>query len=130
MSFFRLQNVEHDLIRTRTARGRSRAQAQGQQMGRPPALTPAQPKEATRHIVDFPRCEGFAPLKMKRKGMETAVFWLVIVGPILIGVAGAAWYGGRQTLALWMGFVGTVFLLLAGALQSQLAILAKHSSCA
>ena len=43
-----LADVERDLIRTRTAEGRSRAKAQGQQMGRPPALTPAQQKEATR----------------------------------------------------------------------------------
>jgi DNA invertase Pin-like site-specific DNA recombinase len=32
-----LAEVEHDLIRARTAAGRSRAKAQGQQMGRPPA---------------------------------------------------------------------------------------------
>jgi DNA invertase Pin-like site-specific DNA recombinase len=31
-----LADVERDLIRTRTAEGRSRAQAQGKQMGRPP----------------------------------------------------------------------------------------------
>jgi DNA invertase Pin-like site-specific DNA recombinase len=34
-----LADVERDLIRTRTAEGRSRAKAQGRQMGRPPALT-------------------------------------------------------------------------------------------
>jgi DNA invertase Pin-like site-specific DNA recombinase len=33
-----LADVERDLIRTRTAEGRSRAKAQGRQMGRPPAL--------------------------------------------------------------------------------------------
>jgi DNA invertase Pin-like site-specific DNA recombinase len=33
-----LADVARDLIRTRTAEGRSRAKAQGQQMGRPPAL--------------------------------------------------------------------------------------------
>jgi len=33
-----LADVERDLIRTRTAEGRSRAKAQGKQMGRPPAL--------------------------------------------------------------------------------------------
>jgi DNA invertase Pin-like site-specific DNA recombinase len=43
-----LADVERDLIRTRTAEGRSRAKACGQQMGRPPALTPAQQKEANR----------------------------------------------------------------------------------
>src|SRR5271154_3447507 len=43
-----LADVERDLIRTRTAEGRSRAKAQGKAMGRPPSLTPAQMKEATR----------------------------------------------------------------------------------
>jgi hypothetical protein len=42
-----LADVERDLIRTRTAEGRSRAKARGRQMGRPPALTPAQQKKAT-----------------------------------------------------------------------------------
>jgi DNA invertase Pin-like site-specific DNA recombinase len=37
-----LADVERDLIRTRTAEGRSRAKAQGKAMGRPPSLTPAQ----------------------------------------------------------------------------------------
>ena len=41
-----LADVERDLIRTRTAEGRSRAIARGQHMGRPPALTPAQAREA------------------------------------------------------------------------------------
>ncbi len=43
-----LADVERDLIRTRTAEGRSRAKAQGQHMGRPPKLTPQQQKEARR----------------------------------------------------------------------------------
>jgi DNA invertase Pin-like site-specific DNA recombinase len=47
-----LADVERDLIRTRTAEGRSRAKAQGQQMGRPPALTPTQQKEATRRRAE------------------------------------------------------------------------------
>jgi DNA invertase Pin-like site-specific DNA recombinase len=33
--------VERDLIRTRTAEGRSRAKARGKHMGRTPSLTPA-----------------------------------------------------------------------------------------
>jgi DNA invertase Pin-like site-specific DNA recombinase len=37
---------ERDLIRTRTAEGRSRAQKQGQRMGRPSKLTEAQKVEA------------------------------------------------------------------------------------
>jgi DNA invertase Pin-like site-specific DNA recombinase len=43
-----LADVERDLIRTRTAEGRSRAKAQGKAMGRPPSLTPEQMKEANR----------------------------------------------------------------------------------
>jgi DNA invertase Pin-like site-specific DNA recombinase len=43
-----LADVERDLIRTRTAEGRSRAKERGKRMGRPPSLTPAQQKEATR----------------------------------------------------------------------------------
>ena len=43
-----LADVERDLIRTRTAEGRSRAQAQAKHMGRPPSLTLAQQKEAIR----------------------------------------------------------------------------------
>src|SRR5918993_4468003 len=41
-----LADVERDLIRTRTAEGRSRAKARGQHMGRPSKLTPAQKEEA------------------------------------------------------------------------------------
>jgi len=41
-----LADVERDLIRTRTAEGRSRARARGQHMGRPPKLNPAQQAEA------------------------------------------------------------------------------------
>jgi DNA invertase Pin-like site-specific DNA recombinase len=42
-----LADVERDLIRTRTAEGRSRAKAQGKHMGRPPALlTREQRKQA------------------------------------------------------------------------------------
>src|SRR3954469_7774545 len=39
---------ERDLIRTRPAEGRSRAKARGKHMGRPPSLSSAQQKEATR----------------------------------------------------------------------------------
>jgi DNA invertase Pin-like site-specific DNA recombinase len=43
-----LADVERDLIRTRTAEGRSRARAQGRHMGRPPRMSAAQRKEARR----------------------------------------------------------------------------------
>jgi DNA invertase Pin-like site-specific DNA recombinase len=43
-----LADVERDLIRTRTAEGRSRAQKRGQHLGRPLKLTPTQRAEARR----------------------------------------------------------------------------------
>jgi DNA invertase Pin-like site-specific DNA recombinase len=46
-----LADVEHDLIRTPTAEGRSRAKARGQYMDRPPKLTPQQQEEARRRAV-------------------------------------------------------------------------------
>jgi DNA invertase Pin-like site-specific DNA recombinase len=47
-----LADVERDLIRTRTAEGRSRAQKRGQHMGRPPKPTPQQQKEARRRPAE------------------------------------------------------------------------------
>ena len=41
-----LAEFERDLIRTRTGKGRIRAVARGQKMGRPPKLTPHQKREA------------------------------------------------------------------------------------
>jgi DNA invertase Pin-like site-specific DNA recombinase len=48
----RLADVERDLIRTRTAQGRSRAQKRGQHMGRPARLTEAQKAEARRRRAE------------------------------------------------------------------------------
>src|SRR5205823_3131798 len=50
-----LAHVERDLIRTRTAEGRSRAKAEGQHIGRPPALTTAQKKQARKRRAEVPR---------------------------------------------------------------------------
>ena len=55
-----LADVERDLIRTRTAEGRSRAKARGTHMGRPPSLTPAQKKEATRRRAQGATLEELA----------------------------------------------------------------------
>jgi DNA invertase Pin-like site-specific DNA recombinase len=41
-----LDQLPGDLIRTRTAEGRSCAKARGQRVGRPPKLTPHQQREA------------------------------------------------------------------------------------
>ena len=56
-----LAGVERDLIRTRTAEGRSRAQKRGQHMGRPPKLTAAQQAEARRR-----RAEGATLAELAR----------------------------------------------------------------
>lgn len=47
-----LADVERDLIRTRTAEGRSRAKARGQHMGRPSKLTDVQKTEARRRRAE------------------------------------------------------------------------------
>jgi DNA invertase Pin-like site-specific DNA recombinase len=62
-----LADVERDLIRTRTAEGRSRAKARGQHMGRPPALTPEQQAEACQR-----RAEG-ATLKELAKSYNVGI---------------------------------------------------------
>jgi DNA invertase Pin-like site-specific DNA recombinase len=56
-----LADVERDLIRTRTAEGRSRAQRRGQRMGRKPKLTEAQRAEARRR-----RAQGATPAEPAR----------------------------------------------------------------
>ncbi len=56
-----LADVERDLIRTRTAEGRSRAQKRGQHMGRPPRLTAAQKAEAFQR-----RAEGATLVELAR----------------------------------------------------------------
>lgn len=45
-----LADVERDLIRTRTAEGRSRAKARGAHLGRPRKMTPDQQREATERL--------------------------------------------------------------------------------
>ena len=47
-----LADVERDLIRTRTAEGRSRAKARRQHMGRPPKLTPQQQQQARKRRAE------------------------------------------------------------------------------
>jgi DNA invertase Pin-like site-specific DNA recombinase len=56
-----LADVERDLIRTRTAEGRSRAQKRGQHMGRPSKLTDEQKVEARRR-----RAEGATLAELAR----------------------------------------------------------------
>ena len=56
-----LADVERDLIRTRTAEGRSRAQKRGQHMGRKPKLTEAQQAEARKR-----RAEGATLAELAR----------------------------------------------------------------
>src|SRR5271170_6912377 len=69
-----LANVERDLIRTRTAEGRARAQKRGQHMGRPPKLTDAQKAEARRRraqgatLAELARSYGVGKSTISRLG--------------------------------------------------------------
>jgi len=65
--FWRGADVERDLIRTRTAEGRSRAKARAQHMGRPPKLTPQSSRKKPRRR----RAEG-ATLKEPAKSYKTS----------------------------------------------------------
>jgi DNA invertase Pin-like site-specific DNA recombinase len=69
-----LADVERDLIRTRTAEGRSRAKARGQHMGRPPALTPQQQAEARQR-----RAEG-ATLKELARSYNVGIATIARLG--------------------------------------------------
>ncbi|MHB1548636.1 MAG: recombinase family protein [Acidimicrobiales bacterium] len=71
-----LADVERDLIRTRTAEGRSRAKARGQHMGRPPALTPQQQDEARQR-----RAEG-ATLKELARSYNVGIATIARLGPV------------------------------------------------
>ncbi|GBR73074.1 recombinase family protein [Acidiphilium acidophilum] len=71
-----LADVERDLIRTRTAEGRSRAKARGQHMGRPPALTPQQQDEARQR-----RAEG-ATLKELAQSYNVGIATIARLGPM------------------------------------------------
>ena len=55
--------------------------------------------------------------------MELALFWLPVIGGILLGgIAWNAWYGGNKILALWLGFFGIICFMLVAVLQIQKAI--------
>ena len=72
-----LADVERDLIRTRTAEGRSRATARGQHMGRPPALTPQQQAEARQRraegatLKELARSYDVSPATISRLGTSS-----------------------------------------------------------
>ena len=61
---------------------------------------------------------------MKRKTMDIAITWLLVLGPLLIGAGLAIWgfVDSSRTIALWTGFSGCLLLLIAGALQLQTTI--------
>jgi DNA invertase Pin-like site-specific DNA recombinase len=62
-----LADVERDLIRTRTAEGRSRATARGQHMGRPPALTPQQQAQARQRRAEGATLKELAAATMSAR---------------------------------------------------------------
>ncbi len=62
-----LADVERDLIRTRTAEGRSRAKARGQHMGRPPKLTAAAADGGTAAAGRGRDAQGAGPKLQRRQ---------------------------------------------------------------
>jgi DNA invertase Pin-like site-specific DNA recombinase len=72
-----LADVESDLIRTRTAEGRSRAKARGQQMGRKTKLTDAQQAEARKRraegatLAELGRSYGVGKSTISRLAVST-----------------------------------------------------------
>ena len=71
-----LADVERDLIRTRTAEGRCRAQKRGQHTGRPPKLISAQQAEARRRraqgatLAELARSYGVDKSTISRLSVE------------------------------------------------------------
>ena len=61
-----LADVERDLIRTRTAEGRSRAKARGQHMGRPPKLTDVRRRRRGSGARKEPRSRSWPSATMSR----------------------------------------------------------------
>jgi DNA invertase Pin-like site-specific DNA recombinase len=64
-----LADVERDLIRTRTAEGRSRAKARGQHMGRPPKLTDVQKMETRQRRAEGAKLQELA-LQLQRRARD------------------------------------------------------------
>ena len=55
--------------------------------------------------------------------METAVVWLLVIGPLLIGLGAAIYWGsGSNLVGLWTGVIGVIGLVIAAALQAQIII--------
>lgn len=52
--------------------------------------------------------------------MDLAIYWLPVVGGILLGtIAAGEWYSGNRALAVWFGFAGVILFLFVFALQLQ-----------
>lgn len=68
----KLADADHDLIRTRTAEGRSRAMARRQQMGRSPTVSPKQREETRRRraagatLTDLAKSSNFGVASVSR----------------------------------------------------------------
>lgn len=54
--------------------------------------------------------------------METAVVWLLVLGPLLISIGAAIYWGsGSRAVGLWAGFVpGAVLFVIAAGIQWQI----------
>jgi len=82
-----LADVERDLIRTRTAEGRSRAKARGIHMGRPPSLTSQQQQEARQRRAEGATLRGVGCQLQRQQGDDLQ-----------------AWECMTMTVDLWVTF--------------------------
>jgi len=64
-----------------------------------------------------------------RQVVEHLVFWLPIVGGLLLGsIAANEWYSGAKVNAVWFGFAGIVCFLAVAAVQLQRALETPNST--
>jgi hypothetical protein len=63
-----------------------------------------------------------------KRMLEYAIFWLPIIGGILLGgISFNAWYSGSKLVALWTGFAGVICFLLLATVQWHQTILKSQA---
>lgn len=56
--------------------------------------------------------------------MDIAITWLLVIGPLVVSVAAAIWWGnGDKILAIWVAVGGFIIFIVAAALQVQAVVL-------
>jgi hypothetical protein len=63
-----------------------------------------------------------------KKMIEAGIVWLLVLGPLFIGVGFSFWGFGNKIAGIWWGTAGLGVLLIAAALQLQLSIMPEEKS--